>query len=174
MVKPRRADRLLVLAVLQDRAERAVDRRGVELLHPEQIERRKQSIASAIPGGFWTSLSRMRATASATCTASVSAAPRTRRLDLDLALRGRIVDPLVEAASATASCRSRVRLEVSTMAGRCVARIVPISGIVTAASASSSSRNASKSSSARSISSIKSTAGRGPGCFRGRAAAGGE
>ena len=49
------------------------------------------------------------------------------------------------------------------MIGGCVATIVPISGIVTLASASSSSRNASKSSSARSISSISSTAGRGPG-----------
>ena len=46
--------------------------------------------------------------------------------------------------------------------------IVPISGIVTLASASSSSRNASKSSSARSISSISSTAGRGPGCSSAR------
>ena len=45
------------------------------------------------------------------------------------------------------------------MTGGCVARIVPSSGIVTLASASSSSRNASKSSSARSISSISSTAG---------------
>ena len=57
-----------------------------------------------------------------------------------------------------------MRLDVSTITGGCVARIVPSSGIVTAASASSSSRNASKSSSARSISSISSTAGRGPGC----------
>ena len=55
----------------------------------------------------------------------------------------------------TASCRSRVRLEVSTITGGCVARTVPSSGIVTAASASISSRNASKSSSARSISSIR-------------------
>ena len=54
------------------------------------------------------------------------------------------------------------------MIGGWVARIVPISGIVTAASPSSSSRNASKSSSARSISSISSTAGRGPGCSSAR------
>ena len=54
------------------------------------------------------------------------------------------------------------------MIGRCVAEMVPISGIVTDASASSSSRNASKSSSARSISSISSTAGRGPGCSSAR------
>jgi len=54
------------------------------------------------------------------------------------------------------------------MIGGCVARIVPISGIVTLASASNSSRNASKSSSARSISSISSTAGRGPGCSSAR------
>jgi len=52
------------------------------------------------------------------------------------------------------------------MIGGCVARIVPISGIVTLASASSSSRNASKSSSARSISSISSTAGADPGAPR--------
>ena len=54
------------------------------------------------------------------------------------------------------------------MTGGCVARMVPSSGIVTLASASSSSRNASKSSSARSISSISSTAGRGPGCSSAR------
>ena len=45
------------------------------------------------------------------------------------------------------------------MIGGWVAVIVPSSGIVTLASPSSSSRNASKSSSARSISSISSTAG---------------
>ena len=36
-------------------------------------------MASAIPGGFCTSLSRMRETASATCTASDSEEPCTRR-----------------------------------------------------------------------------------------------
>ena len=47
-----------------------------------------QSIASAIPGGFCTSLSRMRETASATCTASVSRrALHAPAHDLHLALR---------------------------------------------------------------------------------------
>ena len=60
----------------------------------------------------------------------------------------------------SASCTSRVRLEVSTTSGGTSARIVPSSGIVTALSASTSSRKASNSSSARSISSTSSTDGR--------------
>jgi hypothetical protein len=46
---------------------------------PSRSSAASQSIASAMPGGFCTSLSRMRATAVATCTASTSAAPFTRR-----------------------------------------------------------------------------------------------
>ena len=42
---------------------------------PSRSSAASQSIASAIPGGFWTSESRIRDTASATWTASVAAAP---------------------------------------------------------------------------------------------------
>ena len=59
----------------------------------------------------------------------------------------------------SASCSSRVRLEVSTTTGGVAARIVPYSGIVTWYVDSTSSRNASNSSSARSTSSTSSTAG---------------
>src|SRR5206468_11633476 len=37
--EPTRADHLLILAVLQHRPERQVDRRGVEMLDAEQVER---------------------------------------------------------------------------------------------------------------------------------------
>ncbi len=57
----------------------------------------------------------------------------------------------------SASCSSRVRLEVSRTTGLRRASIVPISGIVIWKSESTSSRNASNSSSARSISSMRST-----------------
>ena len=57
----------------------------------------------------------------------------------------------------SASCTSRVRLEVMTTTGGRLARIVPISGIVIWKSESSSSRKLSNSSSARSISSISRT-----------------
>ena len=57
----------------------------------------------------------------------------------------------------SASCTSRVRLEVTTTIGGCAAFTVPSSGTVTWKSASTSSRNASKASSVRSISSINRT-----------------
>ena len=57
----------------------------------------------------------------------------------------------------SASCSSRVRLEVKNTSGGRAAAIVPSSGMVTWKSESSSSRNASNSSSARSISSISTT-----------------
>ena len=67
---------------------------------PSTASAATQSIASATPGGFWTSLSRIRATASATWTASVSEAPRTRRRTISTSRsRRRIVDPLVQAAA---------------------------------------------------------------------------
>ena len=80
LLEARGADHLLVLGVLEHRAERPVDRVDVELARrrarpappPSRSPRR-------LPGGFCTSLSRIRATASATWTASVSEAPRTRR-----------------------------------------------------------------------------------------------
>ena len=59
----------------------------------------------------------------------------------------------------SASCSSRVRFEVRITTGAARRAIVPISGIVTWKSESSSSRNASNSSSARSISSTSSTGG---------------
>ena len=46
---------------------------------PSSESAASQSIASAMPGGFCTSESRIRETASATWTASVSGAPLTRR-----------------------------------------------------------------------------------------------
>ena len=55
---------------------------------PSRLSAASQSIASAIPGGFCTSLSRMRDTASATCTASVSEAPRTRRRTISTSRSG--------------------------------------------------------------------------------------
>ena len=61
-----------------------------------------------------------------------------------------------------ASCSSRLRFEVSTTIGGRVAVNVPSSGTVTDPSPSASSRSASNSSSARSISSMRSTGGRGP------------
>ena len=68
-----RADHLLVLVVLEHRARACGPpprRRACSI--PSRLSAASQSIASAIPGGFCTSLSRMRETASATCTASVS------------------------------------------------------------------------------------------------------
>ena len=55
---------------------------------PSRLSAASQSIASAIPGGFWTSLSRMRETAFATCTASVSDAPLTRRRTISTSRSG--------------------------------------------------------------------------------------
>ena len=53
-----------------------------------------------MPGGFCTSLSRIRATAVATCTASTSAAPFTRRRMISTSRsRVRVGDPVVEAAA---------------------------------------------------------------------------
>ena len=46
---------------------------------PSRLRAATQSIASAMPGGFCTSLSRMRETAFATWTASVCDDPATRR-----------------------------------------------------------------------------------------------
>ena len=59
----------------------------------------------------------------------------------------------------SASCSSRVRLDVRMTAGRRRAAIVPSSGIVIWKSERTSRRNASNSSSARSISSISRTTG---------------
>ena len=64
-------------------------------------------------------------------------------------------------AVARASWSSRLRLEVSTTAGRRRAVKVPSSGIVTEASPKNSNNSASNSSSARSISSIKRTGAEG-------------
>ena len=46
---------------------------------PSMFSADTQSIASAMPGGFWTSDLRIRDTALATWTVSTSAAPLTRR-----------------------------------------------------------------------------------------------
>ena len=96
-----RADHLLVLAVLQHRARacgRPPRRRAARRRAGSSAA--SQSIASAIPGGFCTSLSRMRETAFATCTASVSDAPFTRRRTISTSRCGRRVgDPVVEAAA---------------------------------------------------------------------------
>ena len=62
----------------------------------------------------------------------------------------------------SASCRSRVLLEVRIVIGGTFARRVPSSGIVTEDSASISNRNASNSSSARSTSSTSRTGGTAP------------
>ncbi len=75
----------------------------------------------------------MRETASATCTASVCGRARHPPADdLDGALGGcgKSIQ-WYRQRRLTASCRSRVRFEVSTMIGGWVATIVPISGIVT-------------------------------------------
>ena len=56
---------------------------------PSRSSAASQSIASAIPGGFCTSPSRMRATASATCTASTDEAPFTRRRMISTSRSGR-------------------------------------------------------------------------------------
>ncbi len=61
-----RAHHFLVLAVLQHRSERAVHGRSVELLDAGRFRAASQSIDSAIPGGFCTSLFRIRETAFAT------------------------------------------------------------------------------------------------------------
>ena len=55
---------------------------------PSSSSAATQSIASAIPGGFCTSLSRMRETAFATWTASVSEAPLTRRRTISTSRSG--------------------------------------------------------------------------------------
>ena len=85
------ADDVLVLAVLEHRAERAVDRRRVER-RPRRAARARasQSIASAIPGGF--------------CTSPV-AHPRDRGHDLD--------GERLRRALARAGARSRPRARAS-------------------------------------------------------------
>ena len=82
---------LLVLAILEDRAQRPRIAAGSSSsLTPSSASAASQSIASAIPGGFCTSESRIRQTASATCTASVSAGARDAPADdFDLPLRAR-------------------------------------------------------------------------------------
>jgi hypothetical protein len=55
---------------------------------PSRLRAATQSIASAIPGGFCTSLPRMRAAALATSTASVSDTPRTRRRTISTSRSG--------------------------------------------------------------------------------------
>ena len=55
---------------------------------PSTVSADSQSIASAIPGGFCTSESRIRATAPTTWTASVSEAPLTRRRTMSISRSG--------------------------------------------------------------------------------------
>ena len=89
LLEPGGADHVLVLGVLEHRPERPVDRgrrparrrRARSAPRPSRSPRRR-------PGGFCTSLSRIRDTASATCTASVcDDAAHAPADDLDLALR---------------------------------------------------------------------------------------
>ena len=90
-LQARGADHVLVLAVLQDAARacgRSSPRRASST--PSSSSAFSQSIASAIPGGFWTSPSRILATAVTTCTASDSRrAAHAPAHDLDLAPRRR-------------------------------------------------------------------------------------
>ena len=82
---------LEVLAVLEDRPERLLDRHRVEPLAAQDGERVAQSIVSATPGGLARSSTRRPATNAAACAASRSDTPGTRRRDdLDLALERRV------------------------------------------------------------------------------------
>ena len=89
---------------------------------PSSYSAASQSIASAIPGGFWMSPSRIRAHRGRR-----PARPAARRPPARAGARSRsraaggVVDPLYRQRRLTASCRSRVRLDVSTIAGGCVA-----------------------------------------------------
>ena len=66
---------------------------------PSSSSARSQSIASAMPGGFWMSLSRITATAATTLCASPSETPPTRRRTMSSSrCLGGIVEPLVQAA----------------------------------------------------------------------------
>ncbi len=148
-------------AYLRTRAERAVDRRLVELGDRRAAPApRSQSIASAMPGGFWTSRRAAGRPRRRPAVASASATPRTRRRTMSSSRSGDgVVEPLVQAAA----------LERVVQVARAVARSArspagarrgssPAPGSSPWRRRSSSSRKASKSSSARSTSSISSTA----------------
>ena len=147
--------------VLQHGAERRLDVRRVELL---LAERRRAPAPSR-------SSRRARAASAGRAAAARPRSGRPRRRAAR-GRRGRASSMISHSRSTdgwpiqwnrqrrlSASCSSRVRLDVRMTVGRRVATIVPSSGIVTWKSDSSSSRNASNSSSARSISSIRSTTG---------------
>ncbi|EAU63378.1 hypothetical protein STIAU_7170 [Stigmatella aurantiaca DW4/3-1] len=119
-----------------------------------------QSRVSLIDGAFLRSSVRRAATASTTCSASVWATcgNRARTIRNSRSRSGKSMCRCRQRRF-NASDSSRALFEVRMTRGMCLARKVPNSGMVTALSESTSSRNASNSGSALSISSTSSRAG---------------
>ena len=155
------AHALLVLAVLQDRAERDGDRVFVEpvarrasrALAPSRSSPRHPAACRARGRAAPRPRPRHRARARREPPARAGAGSRARGRSRDARSSGR------GSGASSASWTSRVRFDVSTAIGGTSARITPSSGTEMDQSERISSRNASNSSSARSTSSTRSTGG---------------